>query len=85
MQQQTRRIRLNQELRNKLHNLMRGHLEAEDTQEKRKFQDLRNSFKSLQNKAWTLAKVCVERQYPKADVDMAHYLQDKYPNVNTIA
>jgi len=26
-----------------------------------------------------------ERQYPKDDEDMAHYLQDKYPNVNTIA
>ena len=85
MQQQTRRIRLNQELRNKIGNRMRVHLEAEDTQEKRKFQDLRNSFKALQDKSWKLAKVCVERQYPKADVDMAHYLQDKYPNVNTIA
>ena len=29
--------------------------------------------------------MCVERQYPKEDVDMAHYLQAKYPNVNTIA
>jgi hypothetical protein len=27
----------------------------------------------------------VSRQYPKKDVDMAQYLQDKYPNVNTIA
>jgi hypothetical protein len=38
-----------------------------------------------QNATWKLAQQCVERQYPKKDVDMAHYLQNKYPNVNTIA
>ena len=79
------RIRLNQENRNKVANRMRVHIEQEDTQEKEKFFQLRENFKAIQNKTWELAKVCVERQYPKADVDMAHYLQDKYPNVNTIA
>jgi len=38
-----------------------------------------------QNKTWELAKQCVERQYPKEDVKLAHYLQNKYENVNTIA
>ena len=85
MQQQTRRIRLNQELRNKIGNRMRVHLEAEDTQEKRKFQDLRNSFKALQDKSWKLAETIVRRQYPQEDIDTCHYLQKKYPNVNTIA
>jgi len=79
------RIRLNQEYRNKIANRMRVHIEAEDTQEKEKFFQLRENFKAHQDKTWDLAKVCVERQYPKADVDMAHYLQDKYENVNTIA
>ena len=79
------RIRLNQEYRNKIANRMRVHIEAEDTQEKEKFFQERESFKALQDKTWELAKVCVERQYPKKDVQMAHYLQDKYPNVNTIA
>jgi len=79
------RIRLNQEYRNKVANRMRVHIEQEDTQEKEKFFQLRENFKAIQDKTWELAKVCVERQYPKADVDMAHYLQDKYPNVNTIA
>jgi len=64
---------------------MRVHIEAEDTQEKEKFFQLRENFKALQDKTWELAKVCVTRQYPKKDVAMAHYLQDKYPNVNTIA
>jgi len=64
---------------------MRVHLEQEDTQEKEKFFELRENFKPLQNKVWELAQVCVTRQYPKKDVDMAHYLQDKYENVNTIA
>jgi len=79
------RIRLNQEYRNKIANRMRVHIEQEDTQEKEKFFQERENFKAHQDKTWELAKLCVERQYPKADVDMAHYLQDKYENVNTIA
>ena len=79
------RIRLNSEYRNKIANRMRVHLEQENTQEKEKFFQLREDFLDKQNKTWELAKVCVERQYPKDDVKMAHYLQDKYPNVNTIA
>ena len=79
------RIRLNQEYRNKIANRMRVHIEQEDTQEKEKFFQCRENFKNHQDKTWELAKLCVERQYPKEDVSMAHYLQDKYPNVNTIA
>jgi len=79
------RIRLNQEYRNKIANRMRVHLEQEDTQEKEKFFQERESFLDKQNATWDLAKQCVTRQYPKDDVKMAHYLQDKYPNVNTIA
>ena len=79
------RIRLNQELRNKGGLRFRLHLEQEQTQEKEKFFQERENFKAIQDKTWELAKVCVERQYPKEDVSMAHYLQDKYPNVNTIA
>jgi len=79
------RIRLNQEFRNKIANRMRVHLEQEDTQEKEKFFQLRESFLQKQNDTWDLAKQCVTRQYPKDDVKLAHYLQDKYPNVNTIA
>jgi len=79
------RIRLNQELRNKTTSRFKVHFEQEDTQEKEKFFQERENFKAHQDKTWELAKVCVSRQYPKADVDMAHYLQDKYPNVNTIA
>ena len=79
------RIRLNQELRNKCGTRFKVHFEQEETQEKEKFFQERENFKAIQDKVWELAKVCVTRQYPKEDVDMAHYLQDKYPNVNTIA
>ncbi len=79
------RIRLNGEHRNKIANRMRVHLEQEETQEKEKFFQLRESFLDKQNATWKLAQQCVTRQYPKKDVDMAHYLQNKYPNVNTIA
>ena len=79
------RIRLNQEYRNKGGHRFRTHLEQEETQEKEKFFQCRENFKAIQDKTWELAKVCVERAYPKDDLQMAHYLQDKYPNVNTIA
>jgi len=79
------RLRLNSEYRNKIANRMRVHLEQEETQEKEKFFQLRESFLDKQNATWKLAQQCVTRQYPKKDVDMAHYLQNKYPNVNTIA
>ena len=79
------RIRLNQEYRNKIANRMRLHIEQENTQEKEKFFQERENFKAHQDATWQLAQECVSRQYPKADVDMAHYLQDKYENVNTIA
>ena len=79
------RIRLNQEYRNKGGHRFSEHLQQEHTQVKEDFMRKREMFKALQDKTWTLAQACVERQYPKADVDMAHYLQDKYPNVNTIA
>ena len=79
------RIRLNQEYRNKVAVKMKLYAEQEDTQEKEKFFQERENFKAIQDKTWELAQQCVTRQYPKEDVDMAHYLQDKYPNVNTIA
>ena len=79
------RLRLNQELRNKISSRWRVHAEAEHTDEKEKFFQERESFLAKQNATWDLAKQCVTRQYPKDDVKMAHYLQDKYPNVNTIA
>ena len=65
------RIRLNQELRNKIASRMRVGLEQEDTQEKTKFFDLRNSFKSLQDKSWKLAETIVRRQYPQ-DLSLIH-------------
>jgi len=83
--QQPRRIRLNQELRNKLNPRFRVYLEQEDTQERKKYYDLRNVFKSLQDKTWKLAETIVRRQYPQEDIKTAHYLQNKYPNVDTIA
>ena len=85
MTRKVRRERLNAEKRNKIANRMRVHLEQEDTQQKEDFFQARENFKSVQDQTWQLAKVCVERQYPKKDVELAHYLQDKYPNVNTIA
>jgi len=79
------RIRLNQEYRNKIGVKMKSYAEQERTQEREAFDQEREGFKAIQDKVWELAQVCVTRQYPKEDVDMAHYLQDKYPNVNTIA
>jgi len=79
------RLRLNQELRNKCGSRFKVHFEQENTQEKEDFFQKREKFKAVQDKTWELAQECVSREYIPEDVKMAHYLQDKYPNVNTIA
>jgi len=79
------RIRLNQEYRNKIANRMRVHLEAEDTQEKEKFFQLRENMKPLQDETWKLAEQIVSRHYTPEDIKMAYHLQNKFENVDTIA
>jgi len=79
------RLRLNQEYRNKIANRMRVHIEAEDTQEKEKYFQARESIKPEQDKAWDLAHTIVRRHYTEDDVAKARYLQDKFENVNTVA
>jgi len=79
------RIRLNQEYRNKIANRMRVHLEQENTQEKEKFFQARESMKPLQDETWKLAKEIVSRHYTPEDIKMAYHLQNKFENVDTIA
>ena len=55
------RIRLNQELRNKIGTRMRVHVEQEHTQEKEDFFKKREDFKALQDKTWELAQsMCIK-------------------------
>jgi len=79
------RIRLNQEYRNKISNRMRVHLEQENTQEREKFLQARESIIPLQDQTWKLAEQIVRRHYTPKDVEMAHHLQNKFENVDTIA
>ena len=79
------RLRLNQEYRNKISNRMRVHLEQEHTQEKEKYLQVREEMKPLQDETWKLAEQIVRRTYTPKDVDMAYHLQNKFPNVDTIA
>ena len=79
------RIRLNQEIRNKIGSRWRVHIESENTQERETFMQKREQFKPLQDKTWKLAETCVRRHYPQKDVDTCYDLQRKYPNVDTIA
>ena len=79
------RIRLNQEYRNKIANRMRVHLEQEDTQEKRKYDELKADQIELNDNAWDLAETIVRKHYTPEDVKMAYHLQNKFENVSTIA
>ena len=79
------RIRLNQEYRNKGANRMRVHLEQEDTQEKRKYDELKADQIELNDNAWNLAETIVRKHYTPEDVEKAYYLQNKFENVSTIA
>jgi len=78
------RIRLNQEYRNKIGTRMRVHIEAEDTQEKTTYDDLKADQIEINDNAWTLAKQIVRRHYTPEDIVKAKYLQDKFENVDTI-
>ena len=69
------RLRLNPEYRNKIASRMRVHLEQEDTQEKEKFFQARESMKPLQDETWKLAKEIVGRHYTPEDIKMAYHLK----------
>jgi len=80
------RIRNNQGHRAKILNVfMRPYLEQENTQEREGFLDAREKIKPLQDATWKLAEQIVRRHYTPKDVEMAYHLQNKFPNVNTIA
>jgi len=78
------RIRLNQEYRNKIGTRMRVHLEAEHTQEKKTYDDLKADQIEINDNAWTLAKQIVRRHYTEDDVAKAYYLQNKFENVDNV-
>ena len=79
------RLRLNQELRNKIASRWRVHAEQEETDEKEKYFRDRESIKPEQDKAWDLTHTIVRRHYTDDDVKKARYLQNKFDNVDTIA
>ena len=79
------RIRLNSEYRNKIANRMRVHLEQEDTQEKKKYDELKANQIQINDDAWKVAETIVRRHYTDEDVEKAYYLQNKFENVSTIA
>ena len=72
------RIRLNQEYRNKIANRLRVHLEQEDTQEKRLYDDLKADQININDNAWAVAEKIVRRHYTDDDVEKAYYLQNKF-------
>jgi hypothetical protein len=79
------RIRLNNEYRNKIANRIKVHLQQEDTQEKRKYDELKAQQVDINDMAWSVAEKIVRRHYTDDDVAKAYYLQNKFENVSTIA
>ena len=80
------RVRNNQGYRKKVLDIfIRPFLEQENTQERESYLQARETIKPLQDKTWQLASNIVGRFYTPKDVEMAYHLQNKFPNVNTIA
>ena len=80
------RVRNNQGHRAKIANVfIRPYIEQENTQEREAFLQARETVKPLQDKTWKVAEQIVRRHYTNDDVAKAKYLQDKFPNVDTIA
>jgi hypothetical protein len=72
------RIRMNTELRNKLFNKIKNVFENEDTQEREAFFQARESVDHHYKYASELAKVVVQRSYPKEDVSTLRHFKNKY-------
>jgi transposase len=64
---------------------MRVHLEQEDTQEKKKYDELKANQIQINDDAWKVAEKIVRKHYTEDDVEKAYYLQNKFENVSTIA
>jgi len=80
------RVRNNQGYRKKVLDIfIRPFLEQENTQERESYLQERETIKPLQDKTWQLASNIVGRFYTPKEVEMAYHLQNKFPNVNTIA
>ena len=71
---------MNTELRNKLFNKIKNVFENEDTQEKEAFLQARESVDHHYKYASELAKLVVERAYPKEDVATLRHFKKKYGN-----
>ena len=72
------KIRMNTEFRNKILNRYVESAEQEITQEKDAFNDAREKVDIMYPKAFELAKLVVNRAYPKEDVDTCKSLKKKY-------
>ena len=72
------KIRMNTELRNKLFNKIKHTFENEDTQEREAFLQARESVDHHYKYASELAKLVVERSYPKEDVAVLRTFKKKY-------
>ena len=80
------RVRNNQGHRKKTADVyIRPYLEQENTQEREAYLQAREIIKPMQDEKWKLANTIVRRLYTDDDVKKAYYLQNKFPNVNTIA
>ena len=72
------KIRMNTELRNKLFNKIKNVFENEDTQEREAYLQARESVDHHYKYASELAKLIVERAYPKEDVSVLRSFKKKY-------
>jgi len=72
------RVRMNTELRNKLFNKIKNVFENEETQEREAFLQARESVDHHYKYASELAKLVVERSYPKDDVATLRHFKKKY-------
>jgi len=72
------KIRMNTEFRNKILNRYVDNAETENTQEREAYLDAREKVDELYPISFELAKVVLERAYPKKDVDTCKSLKAKY-------
>jgi len=74
----TKKLRLNAEIRKGISHQFKKHLENENTQEREAFLQSRERYPNAENEAFEVIKNIVGKRFPKEDIDMQKYLDDKH-------
>ena len=73
-----KKLRLNAEIRKGISQQFRNHLDNENTQEREAFLQSREQYPNAEKNAFGVIQSVVHKRFPKEDIDMQRYLDEKH-------